>query len=105
MRARIFTRWLPFLSLLAVCFSAAASNASAHHPSVTEFQAGLSPNNGAWDIVSGDDGKLWFTEDGLSAFGPLTPATDSSASSPACSLGRRPVGIATGPDGNVWFAE
>jgi streptogramin lyase len=105
-RARIFTRWLPFLSLVAACFSAAASNASAHHPSVTEFQTGLSLNNGAWDLVSGDDRKLWFTEDSLSAFGPLG-AGDGLISEFTGLLVQagNPKGIAKGPDGNLWIAE
>jgi len=72
-RARKLTRWLLSLSLVAACFSAAASTASAHNPSVTEFQTGLSPNNGAWDLVEGDEGRLWFTEDSLTAFGYLAP--------------------------------
>ena len=78
MRVQIVTRGLLLLSLVAACFATAASTASAHHPSVTEFQTGLSPNNGAWDLVSGDDGKLWFTEDSLSAFGPLSVLSGAS---------------------------
>jgi hypothetical protein len=60
-RARKVTRWLLGLLTIAACFAATASTASAHNPSVTEFQAGLSPNNGAWDLVEGDEGRLWFT--------------------------------------------
>jgi streptogramin lyase len=105
-RARILTRWLLPLSLVALCFATAASRASAHHPSVTEFQAGLSLNNGAWDLVSGDDGKLWFTEDSLSAFGPLG-AGDGLISEFTGLLGLagNPKGITRGPDGNLWIAE
>jgi streptogramin lyase len=105
-RARIFTRWLLFLSLLAGCLSAAASNANAHHPSVTEFQTGLSPNNGAWDIVSGDEGKLWFTEDSLSAFGSFG-AGDGVITEYTGLFGLtgNPKGITKGPDGNLWIAE
>ena len=47
--------------------------AAAHHPSVTEYQTGLSTNAGPWDLVDGGDGRIWFTEDALSAFGPLSP--------------------------------
>jgi streptogramin lyase len=105
-RARIFTRWLPFLTLVAACFSAAASNASAHHPSVTEFQTGLSLNNGAWGVVSGDDGKLWFTEDSLNAFGPLSAGDGLISESTGLFLqAGNPKGITKGPDGNLWIAE
>ena len=76
MRARILTRWLLPLSLVGLCFATAASSASAHHPSVTEFQAGLSLNTGAWDLVSGDDGKLWLTEDRCS--GTFARVTDGA---------------------------
>jgi streptogramin lyase len=105
-RARILTRWLPFLTLVAACFSAAASNASAHHPSVTEFQTGLSLNNGAWGVVSGDDGKLWFTEDSLNAFGPLSAGDGLISESTGLFVqAGNPKGITKGPDGNLWIAE
>jgi streptogramin lyase len=84
----------------------AALPASAHHPSVTEFQTGLSPNSGPWDIVDGGDGKLWFTQDGLSAFGSIT-AGDGLISefTGLMPLAGSPKGIAKGPDGNIWIAE
>jgi streptogramin lyase len=105
-RARKLNRWLLALLTIAACFATAVSTASAHHPSVTEFQTGLSLNNGAWDIVSGDDGRLWFTEDSLSAFGPLS-AGDGLISEVAgvLSLAGNPKGITKGPDGNLWIAE
>jgi hypothetical protein len=37
--------------------------AAAHHPSVTEYQTGLSLNAGPWDVVDGGHGRLWFTEE------------------------------------------
>src|SRR3954470_6303390 len=92
--------------MTAACFATAVSTAGAHHPSVTEFQTGLSLNNGAWDIVSGDDGRLWFTEDSLSAFGPLS-AGDGLISefTGLLSVAGNPKGITKGPDGNLWIAE
>ena len=107
MRGRIVgICWLLSVSLVAACFAATASTASAHRPSVTEFQTGLSPNNGAWDIVSGDAGRLWFTEDSLSAFGPLSVG-DGLISEFTGMLGvaGNPKGITKGPDGNLWIAE
>ncbi|HEX6654121.1 MAG TPA: hypothetical protein VF072_15355 [Thermoleophilaceae bacterium] len=32
--------------------------AAAHHPSVTEYQTGLSTNAGPWDLVDGGDGLI-----------------------------------------------
>lgn len=48
MRARIAFASALVLLLLG---GAAAVPAAAHYPSVTEYQTGLSLNNGAWDIV------------------------------------------------------
>jgi streptogramin lyase len=105
-RARKVTRWLLGLLTIAACFAATAASASAHNPSVTEFQAGLSLNNGAWDLVEGDEGRLWFTEDSLSAFGPLSVG-DGLISEFTGLLGvaGNPKGITKGPDGNLWIAE
>jgi streptogramin lyase len=104
-RVRI-TRWLLLLSVIAACSATAASTASAHHPSVTEFQTGLSPGNGAWDLVSDGEAKLWFTEDSLSAFGPLSLGDGLiSEFTGLLSLAGSPKGIAKGPDGNLWIAE
>jgi streptogramin lyase len=105
-RARKLNRWLLLLSLVAACFATAVSTASAHHPSVTEFQTGLSLNNGAWDLVSDGESTLWFTEDSLSAFGPLS-ASDGLISqvTGVLTLAGNPKGITRGPDGNLWIAE
>ena len=52
------------------------------------------------------DGKLWFTEDSLSAFGPLS-AGDGLISefTGQLALAGNPKGITKGPDGNLWIAE
>jgi streptogramin lyase len=86
--------------------AAGAVPAAAHHPSVTEFQTGLSVNGGPWDIVDGDDGKVWYTEDTLSAFGPLSPGDGliSEITGLLTATGN-PKGIAKGPDGKLWIAE
>jgi streptogramin lyase len=84
----------------------AALPASAHYPSVTEYQNGLSANGGPWDIVDGNDGKLWFTEDALSAFGPLSPGDGLIGEfTGRLTLAGNPKGITRGPDGNLWIAE
>ena len=85
--------------------TAGALPAAAHHPSVTEFQTGLSPNAGPWDLVDGGDGKLWFTEDALFAFGPLNPGDGLIGEVTGKLLYGNPKGITRGPDGNLWIAE
>ena len=79
--------------------------AAAHYPSVTEYQAGLTPNGAPWDIVDGDDGKLWFTEDALGAFGRLSAGDGLIGEFGGVLLAGSPKGIAAGPDGNLWIAE
>jgi streptogramin lyase len=102
----MLTRGL-LVGLLAVAGGTSATvSAAAREPSVTEFQAGLSPDNGAWDLVNGRDGKLWFTEDSASAFGSITAGNGLISEF----VGQLPVagspkGIAKGPDGNYWIAE
>ena len=95
---RAATRTLAALVALLV-----PSTAAAHEPWVTEFNDGVLVNVGAWDITTGKDGNLWFTES-LGTFGRITPSavlTDF----PDALLGGGPRGIATGADGNLWFAE
>src|SRR3954451_20571675 len=79
--------------------------AAAHHPSVTEYQTGLSTNAGPWDLVDGGDGRMWFTQDALGAFGPLSPADGQIGEVTGKLLYGNPRGITRGPDGNLWIAE
>jgi streptogramin lyase len=90
--------------LAALVTAFGASPAAAHEPWVTEFNAGLTLNIGAWDIAAADDGNLWFTQDALNTFSRITPSaviTDF----PDAILGGGPRGITAGPDGNIWVAE
>src|SRR6187397_2109616 len=102
MRARIAFATTLALMLLG---TAGAVPAAAHHPTVTEFQTGVSPNAGPWDLVDGGDGKLWFTEDALSAFGPLSPGDGLISEMTGKLWYGNPRGITRGPDGNIWIAE
>src|SRR4029078_5864494 len=74
-------------------------------PSVTEYQAGLTANGAPWDIVGADDGRLWFTEGALGAFGRLSAGDGLIAEFGGVLLAGNPKGIAAGPDGNLWIAE
>src|SRR5918998_68622 len=95
---RAATRILAALVALAV-----PGTAAAQEPWVTEFNDGVLVNLGAWDIASGKDGNLWFTES-LGTFGRITPSAVLTAF-PDALLGGGARGIATGGDGNLWFAE
>jgi streptogramin lyase len=79
--------------------------AAAHHPSVTEYQTGRSLNAGPWDLVDGGDGRMWFTEDALNAFGPLNPGDSLISEVTGKLLYGNPRGITRAPDGNLWIAE
>jgi streptogramin lyase len=56
-------------------------------------------------IVTGPDGKLWFTEFNGNAIGTLDPTTGIVTEYQLPGTYRMPVGIAVGADGNLWFAE
>ncbi len=63
-------------------------------------------------ITPGPDGNIWFTEFSASQVGRLVPPTSSLQGSPLpvpidefpLPAGSNPVGIAAGPDGNLWVA-
>jgi streptogramin lyase len=101
-RARIAIAASLALTLLG---TAGALPAVAHHPSVTEYQTGLSTNAGPWDLVDGGDDRIWFTEDALSAFGPLSPGDGLISEVTGKLAYGNPRGITRGPDGNLWIAE
>ena len=85
--------------------AAGAVPAAAHHPSVTEYQTGLSMDAGPWDLVDGGDGRMWFTEDALNAFGPLSVGDGQISEVTGQLLYGSPRGITRGADGNLWIAE
>ena len=85
--------------------AAGALPAAARHPSVTEYQTGLSVNGGPWDLVDGGDERIWFTEDALNAFGPLSPGDGLISEVAGKLLYGNPRGITRGPDGRLWIAE
>jgi len=61
-------------------------------------------DSGPWDIVTGPDGALWFTEENASRIGRIT-TSGQITEYPLPSAGVEPRGIAVGPDGALWFTE
>ncbi len=84
---------------------ACAGTAFAHEPTVTEYNTGLSPNGGPWDIVDGPSDSLWFTENSLSGIGSITAGGGLLDELSGLSLWGDVRGIAKGPDGNLWVTE
>jgi streptogramin lyase len=80
---------------------------------VTPTCTGLTPHAipsagsaGAYKIVQGPDGNMWFTENGAGKIGILMPSTGKIYEIPVPSgSGAGPRGITVGPDGNIWFTE
>jgi streptogramin lyase len=56
-------------------------------------------------IVTGPDGRLWFTEPGVSKVGSIDPATHEIQEYGTPIPDSRPFGIATGKDGKLWVTE
>ncbi|MGB8908398.1 MAG: hypothetical protein WCC84_06585 [Candidatus Cybelea sp.] len=54
-------------------------------------------------LAPGADGKLWFTEMQASNVGSIDPKTGAFGSLITLSSGSIPIGVAEGPNGNVWF--
>jgi virginiamycin B lyase len=93
------------LSLFVAAFlGAGTAVATASGPSISEFEAGLTPGVALWGVTPGPDGNIWFTEESNNAVGRITPGaviTEFTAGFPTGS----PRGIATGADGNLWVAQ
>jgi streptogramin lyase len=68
---------------------------------VTEFSAGISPASDPYDIVTGPDGNLWFTELGGNRVARMTAAGTVTEFPIASGFGVR--GIVPATDGNLWF--
>ena len=91
-------------TLVALVALTVPATAVAHEPWVTEYNTGLLPTIGAWDITAADDDDLWFTQELQNTFGRIT--TDALITDfPGALLGGSPKGITAGPDGNIWVAE
>ncbi len=98
--------------VLCACLMLLATPAAAD-PALTSFALPAADANPA-GITTGPDGALWFTERGPldASANPLGPArigritldgTVTEFATPTANAA--PFGIATGPDGNLWFAE
>ena len=64
------------------------------------------PGDGAWDIITGPDGSLWYTapEGNNSYVGRITPAGVAGPQYDTTDAGDQ-LGITVGPDGALWFAQ
>ena len=72
----------------------------------TEFSVPTA-SAGPYDIVTGPDGYLWFTEEVGNKIGRIgTDGTVTNEFSISAGVATpEPSGIAVGPDGNLWFVE
>jgi virginiamycin B lyase len=58
-----------------------------------------------FDITSGADGNLWFTERGANKIGRINTSGVVTGEFTVPTANSFPVGITEGPNGNVWFVE
>jgi streptogramin lyase len=78
---------------------------------ITEFTAPSAMTDLASQIVLGPDGNLWFTEFGnIGYFNPATPTTPTTPTTLSVTqvalpggASEEPLGIAVGPDQNIWY--
>jgi virginiamycin B lyase len=99
-RLRMSIVWLCVVAFLGTGTAVATTGG----PSISEFEAGLTPGVALWGVTPGPDGNIWFTEESNNAVGRITPGaviTEFTAGFPTGS----PRGIVTGADGNLWVAQ
>lgn len=75
---------------------------AAFTPTVNTFPLGAGSD--VYQITTGPDGNLWFTESSGNKIGKVTAAgsfTEYAVPTPSST----PWGLTAGPDGNLWFAE
>jgi len=61
-------------------------------------------DSGPWDIVTGPDGALWFTEENASRIGRIT-TSGQITEYPLPDVNPLPQKITAGADGNMWFTQ
>ncbi len=109
--------------VLAAAATLGAAGAAQAAPTVTEFTDGITQYMdpfygptypGTLGITAGPDGNVWFTEPFAGRVGRITPSGTITEFSEGISPYTNeygitqtpgPQGIASGPDGNVWFTE
>ena len=79
------------------------SGGSRRPASITEFSTGPRPQR-ALEITAGPDGNSGSPSPSASAIGRITPAGVDHRVHRRTAAGS-PLGIAAGPDGNLWFTE
>src|SRR5581483_5976042 len=71
---------------------------------ITEFSSGITPGSSPAQITLAADGNLWFTEQGNNAVARITTAgAVTEFMLPTTDNG--PFGIASGPNGLLFFTE
>src|SRR5258708_17752100 len=100
--SRVRPRLVALLTALIACIgllSLSSLPACAAAGTVTEFNV---PSGTAFGITAGPDGNLWFTDNGASAIGRITPSGSISLFPVP---GSTPEYITAGADGNLWFTD
>ncbi len=77
----------------------------AEHPIPAPGGGTVSGQNGGGGIVRGLGGDIWFTMPGPSLIGRISAADGTITSYATPTANASPTGIATGPDGRMWYAE
>lgn len=70
---------------------------------VTSVTGDIPGNSGPFDLVAGQDGNVWVTAQDSHEILRITPATGAVTRFLAGLPLSAPTGIASGPDGSIWF--
>ena len=95
------------LAALALLALALAAPAQAITPTITEFSSGLTSADNPFDVTSGADDAIWFTDRraGAGAIGRINMGGTIMKFTTGLNSGARPFHIATGADGDLWFTD
>jgi len=94
----VLTGLIPTLGIFSV------GRQSAKASGITEYNIGPTNGSDPFDITSGPDGNLWFTEFYGNKIGQITPSGTITVYAVPTNYSQ-PSGITSGPDGNLWFTE
>jgi streptogramin lyase len=95
--------WTPSIAKGAVPTDAVTYAYERAEPHQAHHEYSLPTGSEPFDVTTGSDGNVWFTDAGTSKIGKTT--TSGTITEYALPAGSSPHGIVKGPDNNLWFSD